>query len=850
MDDIFIESADLIEVEFVTEGAECNDGTGSVWITVLNGGNPPYDIDWQGLSTNNTPTGSHEFIVTDANGCQHIQPYVIENATGINVDFTVDNNICFGDNSGSLGFEITGGDNSSYTYYIYGPSPFTEIILTGSGSSNSLSSLYSGVYTLVVEDGQGCQVSITEEINSSAPEIIFDVIDEYDFGIWEIDFISNITCYGENELISIDILNDDNADYNYYWYKFPNDSQSDDIDNDGYLNSEDFSIDNAVLISDQVGYSSEVYLEAAFYYVYVESIIEGCVSDLVFFQVESPDFFEINVDDVTVDCFGDITSVNAIVNGGSDADIDNDYLANEYDDFGNWIDPDIDDDGIYDADGQCLFSCNSNDPNSSLYDPDIDNDGIPNDGFDGIPGNDDDDNYIGGTVFNNLSTNSHPSFTNRLVFLNSLGEEVDENSLSAGSYTVYAYDSNGCLSNIEEFTVFDPPILDIGISYDYNGAGIITPINGTIPIFCYGDSVAIVVAPFGGTTNAEGFYDISCVSSFGIEFDLTEQMLSSGTYTVFVSDIMGCETSSTFIIDDTPNTLILDAEGLLQYNDFHISCYGESDGVIEFSIPDLSGTGPFDIEVYDDGFLLNTFLNINSNTVQSIGNLSSGVYSLIVSDVNSCIYETTVELIEPQPFENDIEYVINASCDEESDGLVIIRTLGANPPLYFTVNSSDSIHVTSDSLLLIYEDNYHLGDLVDEIQLTDSDILVSGLNGNSLNTITLINDSYSCLDTEQVYNLYIGSDDSNCLFIPSVFTPNGDGINDTWQIDGIDLYPDAKITVFNRWGQIVFDSEGIYVPWDGVGQAIVQNQEIATYYYVIRLNIDDKNYNGSVTIKR
>tara|TARA_Y100000994_G_scaffold86953_1_gene72007 strand:+ start:8621 stop:16444 length:7824 start_codon:yes stop_codon:yes gene_type:complete len=850
-DEIFISAADLIEVEFVTEGAECNDGVGSIWITVLDGGNPPYDIDWQGLSTENTPVGSHEFIITDSNGCQHIQPYIIENATGINVDFTVNNNVCYGDNSGSLFFEISGGDNSNYSYSIYGPSPMTEIILTGSGSSDNLTSLYSGIYTLVVQDGQGCQISISEEISSVNQEILFDVIDEYDFGIWEVDFVSSVLCYGENELISIDVSNGNNLDYNYYWYQFPVDSSPEDIDNDGNLNSVDFSIDNAVLISDDVGYSSEVYLDPAYYYVYVESINEGCESGTVFFQVESPDFFEINVEDVTVNCFGDITAVNAIVTGGSDDDIDNDTLVNEYDDFGNWIDPDIDNDGVYDADNQCLSNCNSNDPTSPLYDDDIDNDGIPNDGFDGIPGNEDDDNYIGGTVYNNLSTNSHPSFTNRLVFLNSIGDEVDENSLSAGTYTVYAIDSNGCSSNIEEFTIYDPDILGIDLFYDYNGEGDIIPIDGEVPILCYGDSIAVVVAPFGGSFVEDELYDISCFSSFGVEYDLTQEMLSSGTYTVFVSDMMGCETSSTFIIDTSPNLLTLNSEGLLQYNDFHISCFGESDGTIEFFVPEFSGTGPFNINIYNNNnVLLNTVLDVNANDIQLIDNLSAGTYNFIVSDLNNCSYETNIELFEPQPFSSGIEYVVNASCDEESDGMVIIRTSGSNPPFYYTINSSDSIYVTSDSLLLIYEDNYHLGNLVDGIQLTESDILVTGLNGNTYNTINIINDDYSCLNSELVYTLYVGSDDSNCLFIPSVFTPNGDGINDTWQIDGIDLYPDARITVFNRWGQIVFNSEGDYTPWDGVGQTMIKNQEIATYYYVITLNIDDKNYNGSVTIKR
>ena len=90
----------------------------------------------------------------------------------------------------------------------------------------------------------------------------------------------------------------------------------------------------------------------------------------------------------------------------------------------------------------------------------------------------------------------------------------------------------------------------------------------------------------------------------------------------------------------------------------------------------------------------------------------------------------------------------------------------------------------------------------------------------------------------------------SCLFIPSIFTPNGDGINDTWEIHGIDLYSNVDVQVFNRWGQIVYETEGEYVPWDGVSQTSNKDQEIATYYYVLNLNIDDKKYNGSVTIKR
>ena len=58
--------------------------------------------------------------------------------------------------------------------------------------------------------------------------------------------------------------------------------------------------------------------------------------------------------------------------------------------------------------------------------------------------------------------------------------------------------------------------------------------------------------------------------------------------------------------------------------------------------------------------------------------------------------------------------------------------------------------------------------------------------------------------------------DVECLEVPNAFTPNGDGINDDWQIHNIYLYPEASVQVFNKWGKIVFEiTNGYNVFWDG-----------------------------------
>lgn len=92
----------------------------------------------------------------------------------------------------------------------------------------------------------------------------------------------------------------------------------------------------------------------------------------------------------------------------------------------------------------------------------------------------------------------------------------------------------------------------------------------------------------------------------------------------------------------------------------------------------------------------------------------------------------------------------------------------------------------------------------------------------------------------------------SALEIPNTFTPNGDDVNDTWEILGIEKFPDAYVQVFDRWGQLVFQSNG-YPPskrWDGTKNG----RELApsSYYYVI--DVRDENFpdvlKGFVSIVR
>ena len=88
------------------------------------------------------------------------------------------------------------------------------------------------------------------------------------------------------------------------------------------------------------------------------------------------------------------------------------------------------------------------------------------------------------------------------------------------------------------------------------------------------------------------------------------------------------------------------------------------------------------------------------------------------------------------------------------------------------------------------------------------------------------------------------------LNIPSGFTPNDDGMNDRWNLGGLDQYPSAEITVFNRWGDVLF-TQGIgSPPWDGTLNGIPV--PVGTYYYHIRVNepVLQTEWTGPITIMR
>ena len=84
--------------------------------------------------------------------------------------------------------------------------------------------------------------------------------------------------------------------------------------------------------------------------------------------------------------------------------------------------------------------------------------------------------------------------------------------------------------------------------------------------------------------------------------------------------------------------------------------------------------------------------------------------------------------------------------------------------------------------------------------------------------------------------------------LPSAFTPNDDGKNDTWNLD-FSRYSDSKLLVFSKWGREVFGTADKVVHWDGTspGGAKLPN---GVYYYTLELNGGEISQSGYITLLR
>jgi len=230
-----------------------------------------------------------------------------------------------------------------------------------------------------------------------------------------------------------------------------------------------------------------------------------------------------------------------------------------------------------------------------------------------------------------------------------------------------------------------------------------------------------------------------------------------------------------------------------------VACLGgDSGGII---LEPTNGVAPFTV-AWSNGAI-----GLQNN------NLLAGDYSYTIIDADGCEASNTVNIMEPAE-DISIDFTISRStCGNAENGVAQSMVTGGTAPYTFLWSNG----VTVNTITNVRQGSYNL-------TVTDA---------NGCTAIANAEVGEACRPT--IYNL---------------FSPNGDGQNDNWEIVGIQDFPDNEVEIYNRWGNIVYEMSGYDNSWTGTNNS---GEELLSgaYYYVVKLNNDeDTILTGSVTIIR
>ncbi|MCT4561884.1 MAG: gliding motility-associated C-terminal domain-containing protein [Crocinitomicaceae bacterium] len=172
------------------------------------------------------------------------------------------------------------------------------------------------------------------------------------------------------------------------------------------------------------------------------------------------------------------------------------------------------------------------------------------------------------------------------------------------------------------------------------------------------------------------------------------------------------------------------------------------------------------------------------------------------------------------------------------DGVDESINVNAGPDTLIHLGHNYQINATGNNVVKwIWTPTYGLSDSTVNNPLCSAEV-------NMTYILTGINEK-GCYDRD---TLNIEVSDEPMVFVPNLFSPNGDGINDYFEIPEIGSYPNTKMTIINREGVIVFSSDNYQNDWDGTYQG--NKLPEATYYYLVEFANFEKVYKGAITILR
>ncbi len=418
----------------------------------------------------------------------------------------------------------------------------------------------------------------------------------------------------------------------------------------------------------------------------------------------------------------------------------------------------------------------------------------------------------------------------------------NNSSLSAGTYSVTVSDANGCTS-VGTQTIFEPSPLIVTLSSN--------------SVSCFGQNNGSVLVNIQG-----GVTPYTILWSNGSTLPILSN-LPGGTYSVTVTDANGCSSVQSVVVNE-PNAI------QVNYNIQHVLCNGQQNGSISLQVS--GGSMPYQ-------FLWNT-----GSHSQNLYNLASGTYAVTITDNNGCTNTQAFVVAQPTAMTLSKDYS-QYLCGNENSGYIQLNVSGGTPAYVYTWNNGSTnsslsnltggkytVTITDvngcsivDTTDIIYSNLVSATILYDMQTHYASVAIVGGVhpftylwNNATTDSMVYVSQSgnYSVTITDAAGCTVIASSDISAeVIIPTLITPNGDGVNDYFEIKGIEMFSEVTIEIYNRWNQrlFYFNGSGIeYKDQNKQWNAKYEGKELplGTYLFIVNLHNDKDPIIGNVSIKR
>ena len=459
--------------------------------------------------------------------------------------------------------------------------------------------------------------------------------------------------------------------------------------------------------------------------------------------------------------------------------------------------------------------------------------------------------------------------------------------------TVVVTDGNGCFG-LDSVLIPSPPEINISSSLSN--------------VSCNGFNDGMVTAiPSGGTPGYSYLWQQTG------EITETISGLAAGTYNVVVTDANGCQEPLEVDITE-PDPLIISVNTTETQD---VSCFGEEDGVLVVTYNSNDRVN----EVGANPYSWSSNVPLGSTSPLGVAtNLPAGTYSVTITDVEGCQDSLSYTLMEPTAIMATIPDPEDPPCFNSTTKVnidTVFGGAGASPADYQYMVDGNGILLPIDVPADIFGDGAHVVEIFDlngcsaafEVEIDQpEEILVTfpedpfvvelGDTARQLQPIitplstqidsfiwspadylsdpTVRNPFVRPLESleyelavvdvngcEGFGSVFVELDANRNIYIPNVFSPNGDGVNDEFRVyPCIGVTNIASVNIFNRWGDQVYQrtdqdvSNGLYciggLPlWDGRFKGSEMKPDV--YVYIVEVEFLDNIklvYRGDVTILR